>query len=832
MKLFNLFISLLTLVFFSNILIGQTVIYSEDFSSGSSWTLNTVIGPEDSNPNVWYISCQEDGEAPGNCGSACAISDNSLHVGADAIAGGDLGAAYAETGFNLTSTNRRAESGDISTMGQTNLTLSFDMIGNGGNLQDFCELFYSTNGGATWISLATPLTSLCCGGAACNGTTQGLWQNNSYTLPAACENIPNLRIGFVWTNFDDGIATDPSFAVDDITITTPSSGPTVTADFTLNPTSPICEGTTVTFTDASTNTGTTITSWAWNFDVNSIGGAAPSTASGQGPHAVTFNTAGTYDVELTVSDGSITDTKTISLVVNAAANAGPDNSDNVCNNGGSTTIDLNTLLSGADPGGVWTETTGTPSGQFTTATGVFDGNGLPTNNIYTFDYTVAGTSPCPNDVATITITVIDCSSGSITADFTMNPNIAICEGETITFTDASSATGTTITSWLWNFDVNSIGGAAPSTANGQGPHTITFNTAGTYDIELSASDGTISDSKTIQITVNALPAVTAVANPSTTLCTGDMVTLNGAGAATYTWDNSVVDGTAFTPPSGSTTYTVIGVDANGCSNTATIVLNVTDCAPLIAGFAFQDDICLGDCIEFTDTSSGNPVDWVWDFGSNATPQNANGQDPGTICFNTVGVHQIQLTITDAGGNSASTTQNLTVHDIPSVIAEYDTIIDLGGEVQLIATSTNFGNYLWTPNDYYIDCDTCATTFAVPELDVNYIVTLTDPNGCSARDTVYVKVNFIEGIGVPQAFSPNGDGNNDLLVVKGLGIDQMVFKIYNRYGQLVFESTEQTFGWDGTFKGKDENPGVFTWVLEYHLINGTSRIISGNTTLIR
>jgi gliding motility-associated-like protein len=71
-----------------------------------------------------------------------------------------------------------------------------------------------------------------------------------------------------------------------------------------------------------------------------------------------------------------------------------------------------------------------------------------------------------------------------------------------------------------------------------------------------------------------------------------------------------------------------------------------------------------------------------------------------------------------------------------------------------------------------------------------------------------------------------------LVVKGLGIDKMVFKIYNRYGELVFESQEQTFGWDGTYKGKDENPGVFTWVLEYHLLNGTSKIISGNTTLIR
>jgi len=375
-------------------------------------------------------------------------------------------------------------------------------------------------------------------------------------------------------------------------------------------------------------------------------------------------------------------------------------------------------------------------------------------------------------------------------------------------------------------------GGTPSTANTQGPHNVTFNAAGTYNIDLTVGDGTLTDTKTVSITVNAAPTVTASASPSTTLCSGDQVTLTGGGATTYSWDNGVSDGMAFSPPDGSTTYTVTGTDANGCTNTASVTINVSVCAPMIAGFSFQDDICLGDCITFTDTSSGTPIDWQWDFGSNATPQTASGQDPGTVCFNTVGIHQIQLTITDAGGTSVSVTNNLTVHDIPTVTAELDTTIDLGGSVDLIATSPNFGNYQWQPDTYFIDCDTCATTFATPEQNVDYIVVFTDPNGCTAQDTVSVTVNFIFGIGVPQAFSPNGDGNNDLLVVKGLGIDRMIFKIYNRYGQLVFESTEQTHGWDGTFKGKDENPGVFVWVLEYHLLNGQAGILKGNTTLIR
>ena len=233
--------------------ISQTTVYSEDFTTGSTWTLNTILGAEGAWANVWYISCQEDGQAAGVCGTACTISDNSLHISTNGALFGDLGAAYFEgLGCN---TNRRAESGNINTIGESTLTLSFDMIG-AANAQDYTELFYSINGGSTWVSLATPLTSLCCGGVACTGSLQGLWQNNIYALPATCENISNLRIAFVWRNLDDGAATDPSFAVDDILITSassPSSSITTTND--VAPAS-WCTGTTVSGTVNFVATGT------------------------------------------------------------------------------------------------------------------------------------------------------------------------------------------------------------------------------------------------------------------------------------------------------------------------------------------------------------------------------------------------------------------------------------------------------------------------------------------------------------------------------------------------------------------------------------------------
>ena len=82
------------------------------------------------------------------------------------------------------------------------------------------------------------------------------------------------------------------------------------------------------------------------------------------------------------------------------------------------------------------------------------------------------------------------------------------------------------------------------------------------------------------------------------------------------------------------------------------------------------------------------------------------------------------------------------------------------------------------------------------------------------------------------FSPNDDGENDILYVKGLGITNMIFRVYNRYGQLVFESLDQKDGWDGKVKGQAENSATFVYTLEYLLVNGSSGNVNGNVTLVK
>ena len=124
------------------------------------------------------------------------------------------------------------------------------------------------------------------------------------------------------------------------------------------------------------------------------------------------------------------------------------------------------------------------------------------------------------------------------------------------------------------------------------------------------------------------------------------------------------------------------------------------------------------------------------------------------------------------------------------------------------------------------------TSANPEDTTLYVITVTNQYGCSDSADVLIMVEYVEEIGVASAFSPNGDGFNDVLYVQGAGIKNMEFKIYNRYGQVVFESNDQEFGWDGTFQGKEENTGVFVYYVVYDNSTSEGNILEGNVTLIR
>lgn len=279
------------------------------------------------------------------------------------------------------------------------------------------------------------------------------------------------------------------------------------------------------------------------------------------------------------------------------------------------------------------------------------------------------------------------------------------------------------------------------------------------------------------------------------------------------------------------------VDANNNNNQANTSLTVVSCPGSIsAGFIVQETACVNECITVTDTSEGTPVSWNWvldvtpvsaAFIVNPTEQNAE------ICFleTTANPIGIELTVANADGKISKFTKQITVVPNPTVFVSSDTIVDLGDPAILGAISTGASSYQWSP-DVTLTNPKGLTTFAYPIETTSYVIRAEDGNGCFAEDTVKVYLNFLPQIGVPTAFSPNADGKNDLLVVEGLALDICIFKIYNRYGKQVFESTVQKNGWDGNYKGKAEGPGVFYWTLEYEFNTGQAGTLSGNTTLVR
>jgi hypothetical protein len=222
------------LTFKFNSLQSQVVTWSVNFNNGCAanclattyggWTVqDNVGGVTGGAPNNWFVSCAEEGITPPGCGSSC-IGDQCLHIGANAGAGGDMGASFNETGAT-NATYRRAVSPTINLTGVSSNTLYFDFIafGSAACSDDRAQLHLSTDNGATWpVGYQYCLTSLCCG--ACNGYSQGQWTLYSLALPAAFDNNPTVRIGFHWRNNGNGSGTDPSVAIDDTRILSPSLG--------------------------------------------------------------------------------------------------------------------------------------------------------------------------------------------------------------------------------------------------------------------------------------------------------------------------------------------------------------------------------------------------------------------------------------------------------------------------------------------------------------------------------------------------------------------------------------------------------------------------------
>ena len=292
---------------------AQTVFYSENFQGTNNWTLNTPMGTEGADPNFFTISANEGGVLPPGCGVAN-NGNNTLHVtsvfnpsgGASYDAGGLCGFLFCPQ------TDRRAESATINCSAYSSIILSFNFISLGQALIDNASVLYFD--GTNWTTLVNSIKSTTCG----NG--QGQWTAYSVPLPSSANNNSNVKIGFRWVNNDDGVGTDPSFAVDEIKLTGTTASPNAPQpSFTVATTA--CSNDTLSLNGTATNGPT---SWQWQSNPSGPVFTSPTSQN----TSVLFSAGGTYTITLTATNGAGSGSATQVVIITTApqataSNAGP-----------------------------------------------------------------------------------------------------------------------------------------------------------------------------------------------------------------------------------------------------------------------------------------------------------------------------------------------------------------------------------------------------------------------------------------------------------------------------------------------------------------------------
>ncbi|HTA81972.1 MAG TPA: gliding motility-associated C-terminal domain-containing protein, partial [Bacteroidia bacterium] len=171
---------------------------------------------------------------------------------------------------------------------------------------------------------------------------------------------------------------------------------------------------------------------------------------------------------------------------------------------------------------------------------------------------------------------------------------------------------------------------------------------------------------------------------------------------------------------------------------------------------------------------------------------------------------------------------INVNPAPVVTACCDSVIKPGQNVQLV--SSGIGSFAWSPPNA-ISCNSCTDPVVNPLTTTTYTLTVTSDSSCSAQQAITINVSC-GTVFIPEAFSPNGDGQNDYLYVRGDCIKTLHFEIFDRWGNKLFETDDQNIPWDGRYKGEAMNAGSYVYYLTTTLYDGTTQTKKGNVTIVR
>jgi gliding motility-associated-like protein len=510
-----------------------------------------------------------------------------------------------------------------------------------------------------------------------------------------------------------------------------------------------------------------------------------------------------------------------------------------------------TIFAGSDQT-VCQDTTSIPlTAAITGATGVVwhtlgTGTFLPNNSSLNTSY-----KPSAADTSTSSVTLYCTTSGngnclatndSVKIFFTSTPIVSIissasaCKSNPVVLSaSTSTATGTWTSNGTGTFAPNTTSLNTfynPSAADDAlGTVKIIFtstNNAGckpqrdTIDLILDPSPVAAYTSN------NACPAFPVTFTDASTVSLGSIVAWNWNFGDSGTANSTPISHTYTT--GGAHTITLIVTASNGCVDTLQQVLNVFSKPE--AGFT-KDGICLKNGTIFNDTSivAGSTIaSWNWNFGDGTV----SISDSIEHHYQTSGPYTVRLIVQSAQGCIDTATQQISIVFGPTANFTADNYTTkLNQLVNFTDHSTNAYFWYWHFGDMASDSTSTSTNPShgySKEGVYNVTLIVTDNKGCT--DTIVKQETVSQPPSVPTAFTPNGDSENDVFYVYGGPFKSFVCKIYNSWGNEVFESNKQSEGWDGKFKGADQAIGVYIYVIVAVTEDGEEHKLSGDVTLLR
>ncbi len=313
------------------------------------------------------------------------------------------------------------------------------------------------------------------------------------------------------------------------------------------------------------------------------------------------------------------------------------------------------------------------------------------------------------------------------------------------------------------------------------------------------------------ITVNVLGnPVTTAANDGP-VCEKKSLVLTASGGTQYTWTGPNGYSSTSNPAQVNNIqlnqagkYYVLVKNAGGCSTLDSTIVTVNQRPVVTTGFA-SANICVGDSIQLS-AAGGPSYAWVPATGlSDAAIANPKASPSTTTRY--------WVIVTNTAGCTDSASTTISVTDLPVVDAGPDRSMFIGQRIHLDGNATGPGySFIWSPALYINDVNTLQPVVSPPS-DIRYILTAVSGSGCrSVSDTMLVKV--FNDLFIPNAFTPNGDGLNDTWNIPALSaMPGFELFIYNRYGQLIFQTKKQPIAWDGTYKGSACSAGAYTYVIK-------------------